>query len=189
MSEIIQTKRLQLEPFSERHLSGAFVDWLNDPEIVRYSDNRHRRHTLETSRMYMQSFADSPNRYWAIILQQEQPRIIGSITNYIDINNLVADIGILIGDKACWRGGYGSEAFSGAVEWLFKTQRIRKVTAGTMAANTGMLGIMRKIGMREEARMRRYYLLDGSETDMICGSIFAEDWRAAGTEANQGRAT
>lgn len=182
----IQTERLLLEPFSETHLTGELVEWLNDPEVVRYSDNRHRRHTLSTSREYLRSFSDSPNCYWAILLRVGEPGMIGSITSYIDRDNRVADIGILVGDKRCWCGGYGVEAFSGVVDWLFRSRGMRKVTAGTMAANAGMLGIMRKIGMREEARKQRHYLLDQAEVDMVCGAIFAEDWISPETKRPKG---
>jgi [ribosomal protein S5]-alanine N-acetyltransferase len=184
MIECIKTKRLTLEPFSERHLENGIVDWLNDPEVVRYSDNRHRKHTLETSRAYLESFADSPNYYWAILLQGLPKTMIGSVTAYLDLNNSVADVGILVGDKRYWRGAYGSEAFAAVVEWLFSRRGMRKVTAGTMAVNTGMLGIMRKIGMREDGRKARYYLLDGNEIDMVCGTVFAEDWRMLGARQN-----
>ena len=179
MIEPIGTQRLTLEPFSERYLERGIVDWLNDPEVMRYSDNRHSTHTLETSRAYLTSFADTPNYYWAILQQGATKILIGSITAYVDVNNSVADIGILIGDKRYWQGGYGSEAFAGVVEWLFTRRRIRKVTAGTMAVNTGMLGIMRKVGMREEGRKARYFLLDGHEVDKICGTVFSEDWCAS----------
>jgi RimJ/RimL family protein N-acetyltransferase len=177
MIEPIGTQRLILEPFSERHLERGIVDWLNDPEVMRYSDNRHRTHTLQTSRAYLASFAGSPNYYWAIMLQGATEIMVGSITAYVDVNNSVADVGILIGEKIYWQGGYGSEGFAGVVDWLITSRRIRKVTAVTMSVNTGMLGIMRKVGMREEGRKARYFLLDGHEIDMICGAVFAEDWR------------
>ncbi len=179
MIELIGTQRLNLEPFSERYLDRGIVDWLNDPEVMRYSDNRHSTHTLETSHAYLTSFTDTPNYYWAILHQGATDIMIGSITAYVDVNNSVADIGILIGDKRYWQGGYGSEAFAGVVDWLITRRRIRKVTAGTMAVNTGMLGIMRKVGMREEGRKERYFLLDGHEIDKICGTVFAEDWCAS----------
>ena len=40
-----------------------------------------------------------------------------------------------------------------------------------------MIVIMRKIGMREDGRKLRYYLLDGIELDMVCATVFAVDWR------------
>lgn len=175
MTNTIATKRLRLEPFTGQHLDCGIVGWLNDPEVVRYSENRHRVHTLESSRAYLESFRDSPNKYWAIV-RLADGIVIGSATAYIDLNNSVADVGILLGDKSSWRGGYGTEAFSGVLNWLFTEAGVRKVTAGTMAANTGMLGIMKNFGMRDEGRKARYFLLDGQEVDMVCGTIFAEDW-------------
>lgn len=178
--ECILTGRLRLEPFSKSHLTAQVVSWLNDPEVVRYSDQRHRQHSLESSRAYLESFAGSNNGYWAIFTRGESETMIGTVTAYVDMPNSVADVGILIGDRRFWRGGYGSESFAGVVNWLFMYRGIRKVTAGTMAENAAMLGVMRKIGMREEGRRERYYLLAGREVDMIHATIFAEDWRALG---------
>ena len=176
MIEPIDTARLVLEPFTEKHLACGIVEWLNDPDVVRYSDNRHRTHTYETSRAYLQSFAGSPNYYWAIRLKQQTKNVIGTLTSYIDVNNSIADIGILVGDKEYWRGGYGTEAFAGVVDWLFTRRGIRKVTAGTMAIHSGMIGIMKKLCMQEEGRKTRYFLVDGQEVDMVCATVFAEDW-------------
>jgi len=176
MIESIDTPRLVLEPFAEKHLRCGIVEWLNDPEVVRYSDNRHREHTYETSRAYLQSFAGSPNYYWAIRLKQQTSEVIGTITSYVDVNNSVADIGILLGHKGYWRGGYGSEAFAAVVNWLFTRRSVRKITTGTMAINSGMIGIMKKLGMREEGKKARYYVVDGREVDMVCATLFSADW-------------
>jgi len=173
---IIHTACLRLEPFAEGHLCEKLVAWLNDPEVVRYSDQRHRQHTLATSRAYWESFAGSANVYWAVIAVGNPETMIGTVTAYVDDNNLVADVGILLGEKRCWRGGYGTEAFGAVVNWLVRHRKIRKVTAGTMAENTAMLGVMRKAGMREEGRRERYYLFEGREVDMVYGTVFAEEW-------------
>jgi hypothetical protein len=60
-SEIIKTERLLLEPFSEKYLSERYVSWLNDHEIVRYSEQRHRTHTIESCREFMNSFENTPH--------------------------------------------------------------------------------------------------------------------------------
>ncbi|MBU4198406.1 MAG: GNAT family N-acetyltransferase [Kiritimatiellae bacterium] len=172
-NEIIRTPRLTIEPFGDEHPIGILVGWLNDSEVVRYSDQRHRTHTLESSQAYYKSFAGSPNHYWAIMANTS---MIGTLTAYVDEPNSVADVGILVGDKRCWRGGYGSEAFRAVVNWLITHRGMRKITAGTMAENMAMRGVMRKIGMHEEGRRERYYILDGREVDMVYATVFAEEW-------------
>jgi ribosomal-protein-alanine N-acetyltransferase len=178
----ILTPRMKLESFAERHLSSGIVDWLNDPEVVCYSDQRHSRHTLESSRAYMESFAGSPNQYWAIHLREQPEVMLGSITAYVDVFNSTADVGILLGYKAYWRGGYGSEAFSAVVNWLFACRRMRKVTAGTMASNQGMLAVMRRAGMHEEGRRERHFLVNGQEVDMVFAAVFSDHWAAIKSE-------
>jgi hypothetical protein len=34
--------------FSQNHLIEHYVGWLNDPEVVRYYEQRHHKHTLAT---------------------------------------------------------------------------------------------------------------------------------------------
>jgi [ribosomal protein S5]-alanine N-acetyltransferase len=43
----IKTKRLLIVPFSEKHLQEKYVGWLNDKELMRYSEQRHKKHDFE----------------------------------------------------------------------------------------------------------------------------------------------
>jgi len=57
---VLQTARLRMVPFSEAHLTTRYVGWLNDPEVVRYSEQRHQTHTIESCRSYLLSFSGTP---------------------------------------------------------------------------------------------------------------------------------
>ncbi len=172
-NEVIYSHRLTIEPFTHKHAINDLVRWLNDPEVVRYSDQRHLKHTFKSALAYYKSFFESPNHYWAILSSDS---MIGTITAYVDEPNSVADVGILVGDKRYWCSGYGSEAFSAVINWLFTCRRARKVTAGTMSENVSMLRVMHKCGMHVEGRRERYFILDGREVDMVYSTVFAADW-------------
>jgi RimJ/RimL family protein N-acetyltransferase len=101
---------------------------------------------------------------------------IGNITTYVDMLHYVADISILIGEKVVWGQGYGTEAFIAMCNYLFQVVKIRKITAGTLAVNFSMLGVMRKAGMAEDGRRIRHCLLEGFEVDVIRRALFLEDW-------------
>ncbi len=170
----IDCDRCRLRPFSERYLSERYVGWLNDPEVVRQSEQRHRRHTLESCRAYMRSFEGTPHYFLAIVAKDAALGHIGNINAYVDQANRVADVGILIGEKAVWGKGYGSEAWIAFTRYLLDTVGLRKVTAGTLATNHGMLSIMRHAGMQIEATRRRQALLDGEEVDVVYAALFAD---------------
>lgn len=171
----IETERCWLRSFSETFLTARYVSWLGDPAVVRHSDQRHRRHTLESCRSYMQSFEVSPHYFMAIVAKDPALGHIGNINAYVDVHNAVADIGILVGEKAVWGQGYGSEVWSAFTRFLLNDQGMRKVTAGTMATNYGMLGIMRRCGMTIEATRRRQALWEDQEVDMVYAALFRED--------------
>jgi [ribosomal protein S5]-alanine N-acetyltransferase len=170
----LETNRLRLVSFSEEHLAERYVAWLNDPDVVRYSEQRHSLHTIDSCREFWRSFQETPHYYWAIE-EAETGRHVGNIDAHIDQPNKVADVAIIIGEKEIWGKGYGSEAWNRVLEYLLQAEKLRKVTAGTMATNHGMLGIMRKAGMLEEGRRRKNHLQDGNEVDLILVARFADD--------------
>jgi [ribosomal protein S5]-alanine N-acetyltransferase len=172
----IVTPRCRLDPFRSDHLTERYVGWLNDPEVVCYSEQRHFKHSLKSCREYAQSFDAGANYLWAIIRTDVADIHIGNINAYVDVANRTADIGVLIGDKSVWGLGFGVEVWRAVCRYLFDELKLRKLTAGTAANNLGMLGIMRKAGMREEARRARQLLMAGSEVDMIYAAVFREDF-------------
>lgn len=163
----ILSERLSLIPFSEEYLSETYVQWLNDPEVVKYSEQRHRLHTLESCREYLLSFDGTPHYFWAIVCHERELVHIGNINAYIDLNNSIADIGILIGNKEYWGKGYGLEAWKAVVNYMLVKLKIRKVTAGTLSNNMGMLKIIGKMGMEQDGQRKRHYLVDGQEVDLV----------------------
>lgn len=147
MSKII-TSRLQIVPFGEEYLTPHYVTWLNDPEVVKYSEQRFKKHTLETCREYWQSFQDTSNYFWAIVSPDPELGYIGTMTAYVDGKNKSADIGILIGEKRAWGKGYGLEVWQEVCTWLFDNAGIENVTVGTDAKNIAMRKIIEKSGMK-----------------------------------------
>lgn len=171
-SPIIETKRLRIVPFSKEYLTPRYVGWLNDPAVMRFSEQRHKKHTLESCSQYWQSFSGSPHFFWAIIVTDRPLVHIGNMSANIDTANSVADVGILIGELTAWNKGYGLEAWQAICDYLLHSLHMRKVTAGTLAINQGMLSIMGKSGMNEDGRRIRQYIVEGVEVDVLYAAIF-----------------
>jgi ribosomal-protein-alanine N-acetyltransferase len=168
----LDTLRLRLRPFAEQHLTERYVGWLNDTETMRFSENRHRRHTIESCRSYAGALHDAGHLFWAIERRSGEPPHIGNITAYLDPDNGVADVAILLGERSARGNGLGFEAFSAVCDWLSSRGTIRKVTAGTVSINRPMLAIMRHVGMVEDGVRRSQYMIDGTEVDLIHCALF-----------------
>ncbi|MEX2451988.1 MAG: GNAT family protein [Rhodospirillales bacterium] len=175
----IDTARLTLEPFSEAFLTERYVGWLNDKTVTAHSEQRHKTHTSESCRRFFEGMRDGGNYFWAVTVKDdpasENSGHIGNIAAYVDAPNRVADLTILIGEQTAWGRGFGAEAWIAVCDWLFAEADIRKITAGTLATNTGMIAIMKKAGMIEEGRKRNQFLQDGREVDGVYAALFRDD--------------
>lgn len=167
--------RIRLVPFGERFLTQRYVDWLNDADLMRHSEQRHRRHTMASNEAYFRSF-DQPNRFlWAIIDRTDDLHV-GNINAYLDANNGVADLGLLVGEKSRQGRGLGAEAWIGAMHAMFVGMGVRKVTGGCVAPNAAMLRIMHSAGMVEDGIRQRHLIIDGVAVDVIHRALFLDSF-------------
>ncbi len=177
VAPILETPRLRLEPFAEAHLTPRYVAWLNDPEVVRYSEQRHQTHTLESCRDFVATFADGPNGLWAIIETTQGLGHIGNISTEVDPAAGTGDIRILIGERDAWGLGLGAEAWIRVMAHLFQELGLKRVTAGTLEENHGMRRIMAKAGMTETHRAPGPTPVDGRAMDAVYAECLALDFR------------
>jgi RimJ/RimL family protein N-acetyltransferase len=176
LSGEIVTKRLRIVPFSERHLTQRYIGWLNDRDLLKYSEQRHKVHTRETCQAYLATFRESDNKFWAIEECLEGHGHIGTMTAYIDSRNDVADIGILLGERGVQGRGYALEAWLGVCAWLFDVQRVRKVSAGTLSVNVRMLRIMELSSMLPDGVRKRHIIWNGVAVDVVHMALFQESF-------------
>jgi RimJ/RimL family protein N-acetyltransferase len=180
MSVLFETKRLRGERFEEKHLSDRYVGWLRDPEVVRYSEQRFREHTLESCQDYLRSFEGTPNVFVALIGKEGNDHV-GNMNAYVEERHRVADIGVLLG-RDTWGKGYGAEAWLAMMDYLFRSlPTLRKITGGCVANNEAMVRIMRRCGMQDDGRRSKQYVYDGAEVDIVYAAAFRDTWKAPAT--------
>lgn len=165
-NQVISGKSILLRTFQPSDITSEYLSWLNDPEVVRYSNQRFVNHTKESSRKYLRSFQNSDNLFLAICLH-ENGQVIGTINSYISYHHSVADMGILIGNRSFWGNGLGTIAWELMMNFLHNDFGIRKVTGGTLSCNIGMIKIMESNGMHQDGVRRNHELVDGKEYDIF----------------------
>jgi [ribosomal protein S5]-alanine N-acetyltransferase len=155
-----------LTQFSASDITDEYVGWLNDPQVVKYSNQRFLRHTRETCKRYLDGVCGTGNLFIKI-----QRRIdglfVGTMTAYVSAHHQTVDVGIMVGRQSVWGLGIGQEAWNLLVQWLLQQEGVRKVTAGTMHCNTAMIRLMEKSGMTLEAVRPEQELLDGIPQDLV----------------------
>lgn len=158
--------RVEIRPFAAQDLTEDYIGWLNDPEVVRYSNQRFRVHTRESCLEYLAGFAGSASQFLSIRLSAGD-RAVGTMSIHHAPQHGSADVGIMLGDRTQWGRGIGHEAWSLVIDWLVGEGGLRKVTAGTLRCNAPMLRLMQRSGMHEEAVRRAQEVVDGRLEDVI----------------------
>ena len=148
---MIQTQRLKIISFHRRFITSRYINWLNDPDVNRFSNLKSGVHTEDSCIDYLDSYQENGNMFWAIVEVREGHGHIGNINAIIDKQSHIADLGIVIGEKQLWGKGYGLEAWLMVCDYLFNNTSVLKITGGTVMDNKGMVSIFRKAGMREQS--------------------------------------
>ncbi|EAT59816.1 GNAT family N-acetyltransferase [Chlorobium ferrooxidans] len=159
-------EKVLLRLFTPADINEVYIGWLNDPEVVRYSNQRFHRHDAESSRRYLATFSDTDNLFMSIHALSDN-RQIGTMTAYRFRHHGTVDVGIMIGDRSVWGKGYGQDAWNTFTGWLLSQKEIRKLTAGTSALNYGMIKLMERSGMTFEAVRKAQEIFDGQAADIL----------------------
>lgn len=165
MTPSISTNRLTLRPLTKA--TSRNLTWLRDPDVVRYSQQRHLDHTLSSQVRYINSFFGR-SHLWGIYLV-ESGNHIGNLSAANDEPNNVSVVGIMIGETAFWGKGYAGEAWKAACGWLLDTNGgdVRKLEAGCARNNEAMLKIIRGSGFKQEGELLNHLLIDSAPVSAV----------------------
>lgn len=166
-------EKVYLELFSPENISEEYVGWLNNKEVMQFSNQRFKNHTFITSLNYYNSFNGTDNIFLSI-KKIDNEKMIGTMTLYFSTNHGVVDLGIMIGNKEMSSQGFGSDAWCGLVQALSNGKIVRKITAGALKSNVPMIKLMNKSGMHLEATKRDQEIYQGRPEDILYFAKFCD---------------
>ena len=162
----ISGKRILIRDFKLTDIDHEYISWLNDPDVMKFSNQRFTTHTRKTCKVFYNLINNSADKFLLITLKDSKEKI-GTMTAHIFKNHKTADIGILIGKKSVWGQGLGEEAWNLVMNYLLKKKSIRKVTGGTLSCNKGMLKIFKKTSMEIDGVRKNHELVKGKYYNII----------------------
>lgn len=165
-------KDIRVVDFTSKHITENYISWLNDKEVVKYSEQRHASHNLDTVTKYFYEKHNSNDYFLAIEFFDKEWIHIGNIGVSVDKPNNVADVSILIGDKDYWGKGIAIIAWKLVLDFLLKKLKFRLVTAGTMEINEPMLKIIKKSEMKIDAVLPARFNFNGKYIAMVLASKY-----------------
>ena len=182
----------------ERDDLPTFVKWLNDPEVRQGILIYHPFSQAEEENWYEGMLKHPIDEHVLGIevrlpservgmpkvegetstqAKKEHWKLIGSLafTN-IDWRNRSSEFGIMIGDKAYWNQGYGTEAVRLLVKHGFNTLNLNRIFLHVFENNPRAIRAYEKVGFVHEGKLRQAEFKDGIYIDILVMSILKDEF-------------
>lgn len=173
---VIRGERVTLRELTEDDVGEHYVAWMNDAEVMRYLESRFVLHSQDSLRAYVRAMLESPDNVFLAIVLNEDGRHIGNVKlGPIDRNHLIADVGILIGERSSWGKGYATETIRILTVHAFSVLGLRKLTASAYLVNLASVAAFLKAGWQREGVRPGHFLCDGQPVDgVLLGIVRSE---------------
>lgn len=153
----IESERLILRPFSVDDAGAMYKNWAADPEVTKFltwppHEDADASKAVLTE--WVDSYAKKDFYQWAIVLKNNGPEPIGSISA-VNINDDISmiHIGYCIG-RAWWHQGVTSEALKTVIDFFFEKVEANRIESRHDPRNPHSGMVMKKCGMKYEGTLR-----------------------------------
>lgn len=161
----------------ERTDIPLFVRWFNDPEVRQYLSLYQPISAVQEERWFERQLESQNSQVYAI--ETNAGAHIGNIGLH-DINwkERSAELGIVIGEKAYWGAGYGSDAIKTLLRFAFAEMNLHRVQLRVYDFNTRAIRCYEKCGFKQEGCMRESLYHEGRYHDQLLMSILQHEYQS-----------
>lgn len=170
-----KTKRLLLRIHEESDIA-CWVDWLNDPEVVRFTSVSPPI-THEDEADFFDSIQANLHTLPISICDRKSKTPIGVTSLQLDTLNLKsAEFGIIIGDKSFWGQGICRETLNELLRVAFEDMGLERVHLNVYVENTNAMKCYESCGMRKIGMEKKKFLKADDFHDAYVYEILKDDF-------------
>lgn len=157
--------------------AGVMEIWHRDTEFFRLAYGRIAQPwSTEAIKRRIQEHASDPNEPVFAIRTLDDDKLIGQIGMWIEMPHADAYVWILIGDRAYWGKGYGTDAMRVMLRYAFEEMNLHRISLRVFAFNQRAIRSYEKCGFLHEGKNRNSLNKLGQRWDEIWMGILKSDW-------------
>ena len=159
-SKIRVDEKIHLRTIVVEDVSENYVNWLNDYEVTKYTEQKYFKHTLESVANFVnQKYHSNNDLLFGIFLENSH---IGNIKlGNINLHHMSSEISYFIGNKNFWGKGIASKCVRCVVEYAIKELDLKKINAGYYEGNEGSAKVLEKCGFVVEGIRHSNQIFNG----------------------------
>lgn len=170
-------ERIYLRPL-EREDAPVMLPWVNDPDVLA-TLFMYTPKNLQAELDFIEHLYKSDTDIVLGIVLKESDRLIGSTgLHRIDWKNRHCAFGILIGDKAQWGKGYGTEATRLMTDYAFGVLGMHRVWLHVYEYNQRGIRAYEKAGFVREGVLREDRYHNGRFFNTLVMGMLRSEWEA-----------
>ncbi|WP_041367794.1 GNAT family N-acetyltransferase [Natranaerobius thermophilus] len=152
-----------------------YTEWVNDLEISINLSFAYKIFSEQQEKEMLQQM--SKDGYQFAVVKKDAEELIGNCgLHNVDLINRSAELGIFIGDKNCWDGGYGVDAVNLLLDYAFNLLNLNSVYLRVHSFNDRAIQCYKKCGFKEIGRRREAYIIGGNKYDDVYMDILASEF-------------
>ena len=177
---MLRGENVLLRPIRRSDIS-CFLKWFNDPQIVQYLD-MYLPMTEMSEEKFIEELGTTRAKSDIILvveaIEGESTKPIGNCgLHSISPKDHNATFGIVIGEKDYWSKGYGVEAARLLINYGFQQLNLHRISSSAIVYNDRSIKLHKKLGFREEGRLRQAMFKNGQYHDRVEFGILREEWK------------
>jgi len=182
--------KVYLRALEDGDLTGPMFNWAHDPEVVRYMYMGWIPNTVEGLRREYAAMRDNaaanltqastlPADIVLAVIDKQSDIHIGNVGLFgISWLMRIAELRIVLGDRAHWGAGKGFEAYKLMLEYGFDRLNLRRIVAGTRSDNIASIALLEKVGFVREGCEREHFLRDDQPYDVLTFGLLRREFVA-----------
>src|SRR3989344_4367881 len=174
----IEGETINLRPLLLSDVDGGYVDWFNDAEVCRFNSHHVYPYNRKLAAQFV-SDAQAQKQTLLLAVVTKKGKHIGNISlQQIDYISRSAELALILGEKAYWGKGAGTEAARLMVRHGFEVLNLHRIYCGTSVHNIAMQKLAAGLRMRKEGRRREALYKNGGYADIIEYGLLKKDFSA-----------
>lgn len=157
----------------------SFYRWINDHEVIEYLNARYPfSHAQE--REWIAATAAPGYARAAFAVETLADRTLIGHCDLVGTSpeHRSAILGIMIGEKSCWDGGYGTDTMRTLCRFGFEEMNLHRIQMEVIAGNDRALHVYKKIGFKVEGTRREAHFRHGAYRDSIVMGLLEGELRS-----------
>lgn len=175
--KFLEGKRVYLRPMEKEDLDFFYTHALWDKEGRKLTGTQ-KVFSRQGVHNWFETNSTDDTRIDLIICLQETGQPIGDVAMLdIDHHNRKSVVRISIFDQSFWGNGFGPESLSLLVEFGFNLLNLNRIGLDVFAFNERAINAYKKLGFKQEGRIREDLFYDGEYHDSILMGVMKGEFR------------